>query len=314
MVATFSGKPTQERIALPSGVTIITLRGHRSGPTVSLLGGVHGDEDEGVLAVLRVLDELRASELTGTVHAVATANPMAWAAQSRMSPLDGENLARCFPGTGDGPTHHLAADITSHLIRGADLLVDLHSAGLRYRMPLMCGFVSDVEAADQSRRAAEAFGTPLIWAHTDPSPGRSLSVAAELGLPAIYAECSGGGSIRQHELDTYVSGVLAVLADLDMLPNAQCTDDRKETRWVYGSGDLDAGMQAKRDSLFVSAVNAGDIVDVDDEIGRCYDYQGHLLEAVRAPRPGMVMFLRRQARTLADDVLFVLADLTPRQE
>ncbi|MPY80933.1 MAG: hypothetical protein GEV04_21350 [Actinophytocola sp.] len=312
---TSPGMPTQERIALPSGVTITTLRGSRPGPTVSLLGGVHGDEDEGVLAVLRVLDELRASELTGTVHAVAAASPVAWAAHSRVSPLDGENLARCFPGTGgEGPTHHLAADITRHLINGADLLIDLHSAGMRYRMPLMCGFVSDVEAADRSCRAAEAFGTPLIWAHTDPVPGRSLSVAAELGVPAVYAECSGGGGIRQDELDTYVSGVLAVLADVGMLPDHGRLHKRKEPRWVYGSGDLDSGMQAKCDGLFVSAVDAGDIVDVDDEIGRCYDYQGHLLDVVRAPRQGMVMFLRRQARTLAHDVLFVLADLTPRQE
>lgn len=307
--------PTQERIALPSGVTVTTLRGRQPGPVVSLLGGVHGDEDEGVLAVLRVLDELRASELAGTVHAVAPANPAAWAAQTRMSPLDGENLARCFPGTdGEGPTHRLAADITTHLIEGADLLIDLHSAGMRYRMPMMCGFVNDVETADRSRRAAEAFGTPLIWAHTDPAPGRSLSVAAELGLPAIYAECSGGGSIRRNELETYVSGVLSALADLGMLPKTRHRGDRTEPRWVYGAGDLDAGMKAKRDGLFVSAVNAGDLVNIDDEIGRCYDYQGHELEIVRAPRSGMVMFLRRQARTLADDVLFVLADLTPQRE
>jgi len=315
MVVTSSDGPTQERGALPSGVTITTLHGHRPGPIVSLLGGVHGDEDEGVLAVLRILDELRTSELTGTIRAVATASPVAWAARSRVNPLDGENLARCFPGTGgEGPTPQLAADITRNLITGADLLIDLHSAGMRYRMPLVCGFVDSVEAADRSRRAAETFGTPLIWAHTDPSPGRSLSVAAELGVPAIYAECSGGGGIRHDELDTYVSGVLAVLADLHMLPNTRHTGDRKEPRWVYGCGDLDVGMQAKRDGLFASTVDAGDIVNVGDEIGRCYDYQGHLLEVVRAPRPGMVMFLRRQARTLAEDVLFVLADLTSRQE
>lgn len=309
------GMPTEERIALPSGATATTLRGRQPGPTVSLLGGVHGDEDEGVLAVLRVLHQLREFELTGTVSAVAPANPAAWAAQSRLSPLDGENLARCFPGTGgEGPTHQLASDITEHLIEGADLLIDLHSAGTSYRMPLMCGFVARVEAADRSRRAAEAFGAPLIWAHDATAPGRSLSVAAEFGVPAIYAECSGGGSIRREELDTYVSGVLTVLADLGILAGAVRHTDRKEPRWVYGAGDLDAGMQAKRDGLFVSAVNAGDTVDVDDEIGRCYDYHGRLLEIVRAPRPGMVMFLRRQARTRTDDVLFALADLTPRQE
>lgn len=309
-----SGAPTEERVALTSGVTVTTLRGRQPGPVVSLLGGVHGDEDEGVLAVLRVLDELRGSDLIGTVNTVAMANPVAWAAQSRVSPLDGRNLARCFPGTeGAGPTHQAAADITASLIEGADLLIDLHSAGLRYRMPLLCGFVGDVEGADRSRRAAEAFGAPLIWAHAQVSPGRSLSVAAELGVPAIYAECSGGGSIRGHELDTYVSGVLAVLADLGMIPGAPRVS-WAEPRWVSGSGDLDVGMQTKHDGFFVSSVDGGDVVDIDDEIGRCFDYGGRLIETVRAPRRGVVMFLRRQARTRTDDVLFVLADLDIPQE
>lgn len=306
---TLTDAPIEERVALPSGVTVTILRGRKPGPSVSLLGGVHGDEDEGVLAVLRVLNELCGSELAGTVNAVAMANPAAWAAQNRMSPLDGENLARCFPGSDAGPTHQLAADIATHLIEHADLLIDLHSAGLRYRMPLLCGFVSGVDAADRSRRAAEAFGAPLVWSHGTVAPGRSLSVAAERGVPAIYAECSGGGSIRQHELDVYVSGVLAVLADLGMLPGGGRTNAPGEPRWVYGSGDLDTGMQTKRDGFFVTSVDAGDTVDANDEIGRCYDYHGRLLETVRAPRRGVVMFLRRQARIRTDDVLFVLADL-----
>lgn len=309
------GTPSRELIALSSGATITTMRGRQPGPSVALLGGVHGDEDEGVLAVLRVLDELRDAELTGTVNAVAIANPAAWAAQSRVSPLDGGNLARCFPGAGEsGPTSALAADITAHLIEGADLVIDLHSAGVRYRMPLLCGFVSDVAGADRSRRAAEAFSPPLIWKHTNAAPGRSLSVAADLGVPAIYAECAGGGSIRHRELDAYVSGVLSVLADLGMLPTGYRAGGPDAPRWVFGAGDLDAGMQSKRDGLFASTVNAGDVVALDDEIGRCYDYQGCLVEIVRAPRRGVVMFLRRQARTQVDDVLFVLADLDEPQQ
>lgn len=311
---TRSGMPTRERIALPSGVTVTTLRGRQPGPTVSVLGGVHGDEDEGVLAVLRILDELATSELTGTVNAVPVANPAAWAAHSRTSPLDDGNLARCFPGAeGAGPTEQVADDITTHVIDGADLLIDLHSAGLRYRMPMLSGFVDDVPGADRSRRAAEAFGAPLIWAHPDAGSGRSLSIAAELGVPAIYAECSGGGSIRQRELDVYVSGVLSVLADLSMVPETYRTNRSTAPRWVHGSGDLDTGKQSKHDGFFVNTARTGGVVNVNDEIGRLYDYHGRLVDIVRAPRQGVVMFLRRQARTRVDDVLFVLADLNDEQ-
>lgn len=303
---------SREQHVLAGGATLTTLRGSQPGPTLALLGGVHGDEDEGVLAVLRVLEELAQTDLTGTVRAVAPANPTAWAAQRRTTPLDDDNLARCFPGSTDaGPTSALAAAITDSVIEGADLLIDLHSAGLRYRMPLFCGFTRDSAAGEQSQRVALAFGAPLIWAHPNVAPGRSLTVAADRGIPAIYAECSGGGSIRRHELDAYVHGVLAVMTEFGMLAGRIPGND---PHWVYGRGDLDEGAQASHHGLFVSSTNAGALVNENEEIGRLYDYQGRLLQIVRAHRQGLVMFLRRQSRTQVDDVLYVLAELKDPQE
>lgn len=304
-----------ERIPLASGATMIVARGTKSGPTLALLGGVHGDEDEGVLAVHRVLQEVAAAPLAGTLKAVAPANPLAWAAYSRTTPLDGDNLARCFPGDPAGPpTAALAASITAEVISGADLLIDLHSAGVRYSMPLLCGFVGDTPAAEASRRAAVAFGAPIIWSHAQSVPGRSLSAAGERGIPALYAECSGGGGIRGADLDTYVSGVLSVMADLGMLPPTYRRSRDTESRWVYGAGDLDDGAQSRHHGLFVISQEAGAIVPEGAEIGRLYDYAGRLLEVIRSPRQGVVMFLRRQARTQIGDVLFVLARLEDQQK
>ena len=129
-----------EHEVLPGGAVMTTVRGEQPGPTVALLGGVHGDEDEGVLAVWRVLRELEGAALRGVVRAVAPANPSAWAAKSRFTPYDGGDLARAFPGdSGGGPTSTLADGIVGGCIDGADLLIDLHSAGVRYSMPLFCG-------------------------------------------------------------------------------------------------------------------------------------------------------------------------------
>lgn len=305
----------REARALNGGAVLMVLSGRTAGPTLALLAGVHGDEDEGVLAVQLVLDRLDDMEFRGTVKAVAPAHPAAWAAQSRISPLDGANLARCFPGArGAEATSELAADLTQHLINDADLLIDLHSAGLFYRMPLFCGFARGNPAAEASRRAVEAFGTPLIWAHPETAPGRSLSVASESGIPALYAECSGGGAIRRHELDAYVDGVLSVMSDLEMLSDRPRSMNRGTPQWVYGSGDLDQGAAAAHDGLFVSATDAGALLQVNDEVGRLYDYRGRLLDVVRAPQQGVVMFLRSHARTRAGDVLFVQADVKDPQE
>ncbi|PXY28648.1 hypothetical protein BA062_22580 [Prauserella flavalba] len=261
-----------------------------------------------------MLDEVSRAPIAGTLRAVARANPVAWAAQSRFNPLDGQNLARCFPGDGDeSPTSALAAGITDEVITGADLLIDLHSAGLNYQMPLFCGYTED-SAAEDSRRAAVAFGAPLIWSHPRTGPGRSLSVAAELGIPAVYAECAGSGAVRSGELDAYVRGALGILTEFGMLPETYRTDTPSDARWVYGDGDLDDGAQSKHDGLFTGTVAAGAAVTHGREIGRLYDYGGRLLETVRATYDGVVMFLRHRARTSVDDVLFVLARTNADQE
>jgi predicted deacylase len=306
-VAMERADPTSiEQTVLAGGAMLTTVRGSRPGPTAALLGGVHGDEDEGVLAVLSVLHELAGGPLTGTVRAVARANPSAWAAASRTGPLDGGNLARCFPGNPKGgPTDAVAASITESVIDGADVLIDLHSAGRAYRMPLFCGFIRDAGDADGSRRAAVAFGAPLIWAHSGAPPGRSLSVAAEFGIPAVYAECGGGGGIRGDHLEAYCRGVLSVLAEFGFLPPPDPAPAVAAARWVYdGGGDLDAGVLSRYDGFFVSSVTAGDTVAAGAEIGRLHGYDGALLETVTAPAAGMVMFLRQQARTRVGDVLF----------
>lgn len=302
---------SREQTLLAGGAQRTTLRGNRPGPTLALLGGVHGDEDEGVLAVRRVFQQVQEVELAGTIRAVAPANPGAWDAQSRTDPRDGQDLARCFPGDpGGGETAVLAAALTDEVIDGADLLIDLHSAGLCYRMPLFCGFTRASAAGDDSRRAALAFGAPLIWEHPNVAPGRSLSVAAERGIPAIFAECSGGGSVDPRELDTYVGGVLGVMAHMGMLPPAFDRQGSRDVQWIYGDGDLDMGAKSEHDGFFLSATLAGHVVGEHAEVGRLYDQDMRLLEIVTAPCEGMVMFLRRQARTRVDDVLFVLAQLT----
>ncbi|WP_191245554.1 succinylglutamate desuccinylase/aspartoacylase family protein [Amycolatopsis deserti] len=297
------------RTVLPGDAVMTTLEGAEPGPTVALLGGVHGDEDEGVLAVRRLLNLLNREELAGRVKAVAPANPVAWDAGTRVSPLDDGNLARSFPGDGSGPTAALASALTSDLIDGADLLIDLHSAGVAYRMPLFCGFVGNVPGAERSRRAAEAFGAPLVWVHPTVGPGRSLTVAAERGIPALYAECSGGGGIRSDELDFYVLGVLSVLAEFGALP-ARHRRFPSPMRWVHGGGDLDFGGQAAQHGLFVSVCEVGEEIAEGAEIGRMFGYDGDLLEVVRAPRRGVVMFLRRRARTRAGEVLFAMSEAT----
>ena len=120
---------------------IISVTSQHDGPTVAILAGIHGDEYEGVIAALSLARELPGELLSGTVKIVSPAHPAAWQSCSRISPIDDANLARVFPGYQNGSaTEQVAHVITEQVIKHADVLIDLHSAGTNFDMPFLCGF------------------------------------------------------------------------------------------------------------------------------------------------------------------------------
>jgi len=294
------------------GVDCHERRSGRDGPVVVVLGGVHGDEPEGVLAAGRLATEpvpLR----RGTLRVVPICNEEAFAAGSRVTPADGGNLARSFPGHPDGTlTERLAAVLGGQVLADADLLVDLHTAGRRYDMPPLVGCLDDgTPAALASRRAAVAFGLGTVWLHAEYSPGRSLSVPAARGRPAIYAECPGGEGIDPAMVDAYVRGVRAVLAELDMAEPPEGPPP-PAPRFVAGGGDLDTDvLRVAAGGFFLAAVAAGDPVEPGQPLGGVLDVTGRCRQELRSPRRGRVMFLRRAARVRPGDVAACLAEDVP---
>jgi len=287
---------------------LVEVVGRSAGPTVAILGGVHGDELEGVLAARRIARLLDPATLAGTVRLAAPAHPAAWQAVSRVSPVDGQNLARVFPGADDGtPTERVAAFLTARLIAGADLLIDLHSAGEGFDMPLLVGYhAGSGPVCDRAAAAAAAFGAPFLWQHPEESSGRSLSAAAAHGVPSLYVEGRGGGQVRRRDLDCYVDGVLRVLHHLGMTAAAP---PASASVVVRGDGDTDGGIVAGAAGYLVTAAEVGDRVVADTVLAEVVDDHGTPLAAVRSPRDGVVMLLRRRSRVAAGDTVAIVAEV-----
>jgi len=286
-----------------------TLGDESAGRVLAVLAGVHGDEPEGPLAASDLLRQLQGAPLRGAVRVVTVANPEAFANSSRCNPADGQNLARVFPGDPAGsPTERLASWLREHLIRGADLLVDLHSAGTHYEMPMFVGYDAGAPEASTSELAAVAFGAPLIWRHPQVLPGRSLAAARELGVPAIYVEGSGGGRVRGGDLATYRTGLARLVACLGLLPAtmppagpAQVLDG--------GDGNVDAMLDAEVDGFCVTFVEVGDHVSSGQVIAEVRTLEGGVAQVLHAPWPGRVMMLRRTAPLAVGEGIVMLAPL-----
>jgi uncharacterized protein len=126
------------------------------GPTVLLQAGTHGDEYEGQIALCKLIRTLEAGSVAGRVIVLTATNLPAVIAGTRVSPLDGGNLNRAYPGDPDsGPTKAIAHYVDSVIFPMTDYHLDLHSGGssLDYQPLSRCGAATiPISTAAQCRQ------------------------------------------------------------------------------------------------------------------------------------------------------------------
>jgi predicted deacylase len=291
----------------PAGVSmpVLLIRGATPGKRLVATAAVHGDEFEGVRALLETYQALDPSAMTGDLLAVPVANPPAFWNGTRTSPLDGGNLARVFPGTLEsGPTpaiaHHLARAIISH----ADFFLDLHSAGVKWLMPSMVGYDAH---DDRSRAAAFIFGASVLWGHPTLAPGRTVSFAATRGIPWLYTEARGAARIDAEDLRMFSNGILNLLRHLGILPGKP---ERAPIRsHLYGGGNLDEGLLATRRGFFIPKVELLQAVVPGQELGSTFDLHGNEVETFRSPSAGVIGMVRQFPVVEPGEPLFAITEL-----
>jgi len=203
----------------------IAVVANGKGPTVLLMGGNHGDEYEGQIALMKLLRTLHPATVTGRLIFLAAANFPAVMAGKRVSPLDGGNLNRCFPGNANGtPTEMIAHYIESVLLPQCQYCIDLHSGGssLEYVAHAHARRPADVAIRADTLAAIRAFGAPY-GGLVRPLQGepRTMSAAAERhGVIYINVELGGGGTVSRRLVALAEAGLRRTLAHLGVLPRA----------------------------------------------------------------------------------------------
>lgn len=290
----------------PLSIPVLAARGVESGPTIAVLGGVHGDEYEGPYAVRQVFESLRPSEMTGIFLGVPHSNPPAFVAGTRVSPLDNGNLARLFPGDPHGTvTERIAHFVGQRIIGNSDLLIDLHSSGLSTAIPPMIGYYShESDVGRASKAAAEIFGMPVIWGHPDLAPGRTITEATDRGIPWLYTESLGGGVLHLEHAAMYTRGVRNVMKHLGILQGV--IEPCETTHRLFGDGNLSKGVRTDAGGYLVARVEILDKVQRGDILGTVFGLAGEVLDEIRAPHDGVVICMHAAPSVSAGDVVFSL--------
>jgi N2-acetyl-L-2,4-diaminobutanoate deacetylase len=197
----------------------ITVARGGPGPTVLLTAGIHGDEYEGPIALMRLADQLE--RVRGRVILLPTANHPAVLAATRTSPIDRLNMNRVFPGRADGTvTETLAHYVLDHLVARADAVIDLHSGGrtLDFVPSVVMHDLPDPDRHARTRVALLAFGAPLALVLTELDAAGMLDTAVEeQGRLFLSTELGGGGTARPGAIAMALRGLRNVLRHLGVL-------------------------------------------------------------------------------------------------
>lgn len=250
---------------LPSGTKIDlfshVFRSVNPGPTLLVIGGVHGDEINGIEIVRRAVREKMFNSLTaGSVIAVPLLNVYGFINFSRGFP-DGKDVNRGFPGSKSGSlSSRIAYTFTQHILPAADLAIDFHTGGNSvYNFPQTRYTGDDPE----SIQLAKELNMPYII--KSGLIAKSLrKTAFTKQIPMVVFE--GGESLRIDEFSVLegLRGIQNVLVNRNMVTGKLNTvNSQSITRKTW--------IRATKSGIFILEKKSGDFVEKGEVLGRITD-------------------------------------------
>jgi hypothetical protein len=298
---------------LPDGTVIyqplIVVNGASDGPLLWLGAGLHGTEVPGMEVIRRVTREaVDPQRLRGGILAAPLLNPFSYHQHQMLTPQDGYNLNRVFPGDGTMLlSHRLAAQITQ-LVDPCDACIDFHANPTPAMQFSIVKHGGDEALWERSLALARAFGITtiqMIPTHERHRTGTFTDYVQDRGKPCLVLELLAWRRFDPLSIETGVRGTVNVMRRLGMLDG-----DIEPQRGVpVIEGPLSRiELTANRGGLVHPLKNPGDAITEGETIALIRDLWGEVVEEVRTPRTGWLLawpLLGNQAVTTGDILAFI---------
>lgn len=256
-------------------IPIIVLKNGK-GPTVLFTGGVHGDEYEGPIAISKLARRLDPAQIQGRVILMPAVNMPAVLADVRLSPVDGRDINRCFPGNPRGTfSEMLAHFMDSVLLPHVDVSVDLHTAGHSMESALSTNmhYVEDAAIRDRTMAMAAAFGAPYNAVFWGVDEGATFTSSVERqGKISVGTELGGWGRVNVEGVrigERGLTNVLKACGVMEGKPDTVQRDGSPATRhmMVKDPGNF---LFARHSATYEPMNLAGDVVHAGALAGRLH--------------------------------------------
>lgn len=281
--------PIDEKLMVKKNV-ISGGKGHRR---VCIVTGIHGDELEGQLVCfyLSRMMQQHTAFIDGSVEIYPALNPLGIDTIQRGIPNFDLDMNRIFPGDPDGTMAEQAAHTIIEDLKGADLVIDIHSSNLYLRETPQVR----INVLDEQRLVPMAVKLHLdfVWIH-DAATVLEATLAHSLnstGTPCLVVEMGVGQRINHGMCRRLVDGIVNLMASLGVWTGPVEPIDRPEP--LVCKGDRVVFLNAEASGVFLTELKCGIVVAAGELIGEIVDpLTGKVLSSVVSPVEGFLFTIR----------------------
>ncbi len=275
-------------------IPVTIAHGEEEGPVVALIAGNHGYEYPPILALQRLVPLLAAGKMRGTAVLVhVAAMPSFQKRTVYVSPVDGKNLNRVYPGNKKGTSsERIAYFITHEVIEKADVVLDLHGGdGNESLRPFVYWPVTGYAPLDEKiQELVLAFGIDhiVVDGSRPKDPDFSLycdATAITRGIPAMTVESGGLGQADEPSVDRILRGVASVLRHYGVLEG----DPTPVEAPIYF--EPSEVLRSPATGVLTPLVGPGQAVAKGTGLATVADFFGNEIARIHAPFAGIVLYV-----------------------
>lgn len=287
----FARLNTRSKIDVP----IIVERGKKQGPCILLIGGLHGDETNGVEIVRQIVAKGLNKPEIGTVICIPLLNVFGFINQTRAFP-DGRDLNRVFPGSNTGSlASRFAFHLMNEVIPHVDFCIDYHTGGAQR---FNYSQIRIDEGCDETFELAKIFASPYIVYSKSPERTFRKSIT-KLGKKVLLFEGGKSLNLDKNVTKSGIQGAINVMHHIGLRNfSSQISHEKsvviKSSKWI----------RAKHSGMFRSSVSAGQKVERGIKLGSISDPFGDFESSFKNSQQGYILNSNHSPIVNQGDALF----------
>jgi predicted deacylase len=221
---------------------------------------------------MKLVRELDPAQVQGRLIIIPMLNRPAAAAGTRLSPIDGRNMNRAFPGQRlDTITGMIAHYVSQVLLPLADLVVDIHSGGrtLQFLPSVNMHDLANQEQMNAMLKAATTWGAPYCFIYADVAgEGLYPTYAESLGKVTLGTELGSAPQFSAAMVRIAEQGLKNVLRLYQILPGQPIAPATPPQ--LVAAPDRDDYVMAPVSGIFEPFLEMGDAVQAGQKLGQIH--------------------------------------------